>query len=70
MHLPRNSGAPNNFADYFSSDITDFALVQLTRSVNDCEETLSSRDCWPISPVQLVGPETIIRKGDGARTIG
>ena len=67
VHLPENSGAPDNFADYFSSDVTDFALVQLTRSVNDCEETSSSRDCWPISPVHLVGPETILRKGDTVR---
>ena len=67
VHLPKKSGKP---ADEPVGDLTDFALVQLEKSVNDCEEKATSRTCWPIRPVRLPDPYITINNGDSVRMLG
>ena len=64
IHLPVNTGDPYST----KGQKTDFAIVELVQSVNTCSET--NRDCWPISPVKLVNPLTVIEPGQEVRTLG
>eukprot|EP00092_Neocalanus_flemingeri_P055151 GFUD01065077.1.p1 GENE.GFUD01065077.1~~GFUD01065077.1.p1 ORF type:complete len:342 (+),score=69.68 GFUD01065077.1:41-1027(+) len=67
VHLPEKSGDPYQEP---KGDWTDLALLELTRSVNHCEEKASTRDCWPIRKVRLPDPDIQISIGDAVRTLG
>jgi len=50
VHLPDKSGNPYES----QGEETDFALIETENDVNTCTERL--RECWPITPVRLPGP--------------
>jgi len=67
IHLPENSGS---FVQS-NGQMTDFAHVELRRSVNRCsaEETRAGK-CWTISPVELPKSDIIIKPRQRVRTLG
>ena len=63
VHLPRDSGDPYNT----SGRETDFAIIELVRSVNICQE---KDQCWPIAPVSLVDQNIYIEGNQEVKTLG
>ena len=67
IHLPANTG------DHYNSGgkKTDFALVELLRSVNICspEETKNGL-CWRVTPVRLPDTFIDIKQIQAVRTMG
>ena len=52
VHLPDNSGDPHES----QGRETDFALIETVDDINNCVEQKQERECWPITPVRLPGP--------------
>ena len=52
VHLPDNSGDPHES----QGRETDFALIETVDDINICDEPEQEKNCWPITPVRLPGP--------------
>ena len=67
IHLPPNTGTLSDI----EGEKSDFALVELVKSVNACgSQDISSGRCWPITPVGLPDPDISIKKRQKVRTLG
>ena len=67
IHLPASSGKHGVLNEVGFK--TDFALVELTTSVNTCNQNDLPK-CWRLHPIKLASPDFPLNKLDEVRTLG